>query len=904
MNYKNTLLIFNTLFKLHIDLPKKEQQIQFQWKKNKLVDKINEKNKNNLEFIIHDGPPYANGNLHLGHAFNKILKDIIVRFYNQKGYYSPLICGWDAHGLPIENIIFTKGINRQNFSILQFRNICKKYALQQIKIQSRQFCRLGLLTDLKKKYITLDFKYELMQLSLFKKMVDNELVYRSLKPTYWSFFNETTLADSEVEYSEVLTPAIYVTFLLINTNNIFPKNTKIIIWTTTPWTIPMNELLAVGENIIYCIIMVKNNYYIFAKDLLNNVKYIFQESYKIVKEIFGKELLDCKAFHPLYNNKISKIVIGYNVVVTMGSGVIHIAPGFGENDYNIAYTNNIKILMPINDKGIFTEIINDKELIGVFYEDANKIIIKRLKTNGNLLKFQLIKHKNLVDIRNKKPVIWRVTWQWFVSINKIKTKLISAINKVIWKPFWTQKMIQNMINNREDWCISRQRWWGVPIIAFYDENNNPRISSELIEYVINLFKLKKTINIWFKWSVDKLLPDKYKNKGWKKETNIMDVWFDSGISNLFISKLYNLNHPFEIFLEGIDQFRGWFNSSLICSIVAKNKAPYKTVLAHGFVNDKHGKKMSKSLGNVINPEEIINKYGVDVLRMWVISVNFHDDVKISIDIIKQILNIYYKIRNTFKFLLNNLFDFNPEIHLVSNLTEVNLYILFLIKKFKIKVTKYYELFNFNNIFNLINNFINTILSNFYLNFIKDIIYIENINSINRRNIQTVLYYIYRVLIDILKPILPHTTEEIYKFIKYNNKKSSVHLENDFHFDINISEKLIAKWSKFMKFRDDVNKEIEIQRQKCKIKKSLTCTLIVYFKNFYKELVNIENLHQILIVSEIIFSQNIKELNEYETSFLKIQEKKGIKCQRCWLIFDKLFQNNEICQRCFIIINNK
>ncbi|WP_348735333.1 isoleucine--tRNA ligase [Spiroplasma endosymbiont of Ammophila pubescens] len=905
MNYKDTLLIPNTLFEMKANLAGKEPQIQLEWLKTNVVSGRYQHNTNNQPFILHDGPPYANGDLHVGHALNKILKDFIVRYYNQKGFYSPWICGWDTHGLPIETAVVKSGVDRKTTPPVAFRQICRQYALDQIEKQITQFSRLGLFSDFQQKYVTLDLPYELEQLRLFQTMVQKKIVYRQLKPIYWSPSSESALAEAEIEYADLTSPSIYVTFTVTIGNKVIKPGTKFLIWTTTPWTIPMNQLLAVGKDVVYVEILVEGEKYLFAKALFDELQTLLNwKKVKIVQEVVGAKLVGIITKHPLYDRD-SSVVFGHHVTVEAGTGIVHIASGFGEDDYLIARTNNIPIFAPLDDTGKYIPEVADDSLVGVYYEDANKMIGQRLEQTGALLKLKFTKHRYPIDWRTKKPVIYRATAQWFVSIEKIKPELLKEIKQVQWNPQWSAKRMETMIENRQDWCISRQRLWGVPIIAFYDENNQPQFTTELIEHVINLFAKAKTTDIWFEWSADQLLPPAYQNCNWRKEQDIMDVWFDSGVSNLAITKEYHLPHPVNVYLEGIDQFRGWFNSSLITSVVATGHAPYQVVLSHGFANDEKGRKMSKSLGNVISPLAITNQYGADILRMWVASVDYRDDVKIGPEILKQIAEAYRKIRNTLRFLLANLNDFNPATDLQSKLGEVDYYVLHLAQEFQQKVNKSYEEFNFNNVYTLINNFVTTTLSKFYLDFTKDILYIEEMKSPRRRAVQTTLYYLYRILVDVLKPIIPHTVEESHRFITYPDQQSSVHLEENFVLTMAINDKLIAKWDQVLKLRDDVNKELERRREQKEIKKSLECQVTIALKPAYASLATIKDLYQIFIVSEIIFTTDHQNLTEHETSFLKVQEKTGLKCQRCWMIYNYLnVQNNEICDRCFNVLSAK
>ncbi len=902
MNYKNTLLIPKTTFEMRGNLTNKEPEIQKMWEEKEIYKKILISNKNQKKFILHDGPPYANGNLHMGHALNKILKDIIIRHKNNLGFYAPFVCGWDTHGLPIENAISkNKKIKINNLSTSELRSLCNDYALSQVEIQSKQFKRLGILTDFNIKYLTLSKDYQIAQLELFKSMCENNLIYRNMKPIYWSPSSKTALAEAEIEYKNLISPSIYVVFDIIDAANKNLINNKIIIWTTTPWTIPANSLLAVGKNFNYIQFEYKNSNYIIAEKLLEQFKNKLKIHNLIIKNTFlGKDLIGIKTKHPLYNRE-SKVVNGHHVTVNSGTGIVHIAPGFGEDDYLIGKKENISIYVPINDYGKFTSEINDKDLENVFYEDSNKIIINKLRSNNKLLFVEEFQHQYPVDWRTKKPVIFRATEQWFVSIDKIKSKLLKELQNVNWHQDWAKNTMINMIKDRTDWCISRQRSWGVPIIAFYDKENKPIIKSEIILHVINLFK-KNDINIWYEWDCDKLLPKKFQNLNWKKEKDIMDVWFDSGSSNIFMNKKFNFNIPFDLYLEGRDQFRGWFNSSLITSTIQFNKAPYKKLITHGFINDEKGFKMSKSLGNGIELTKIYNTYGVDILRLWVSSVDYSSDVRIGDNIIKQIADSYKKIRNTIRFILGNLYDFNFKTDSKKELNEVDEYILYKTKKFQEESLQIFNNYDFHLFYSKATKYVNNDLSAFYLDFIKDILYIENANSIRRRQVQTTLYYILEALMNCFKSILVHTMEEVYLSLNKIDKKDSVFLEKWNIIDRNFNLNFINKWEKIMKFRNDVNKALEIARENKIIKKSIETSISVYPKKEFLFLKEIVDLNQILIVSELLFvNNNNVNYTEYNSSYIKIDLKKGKKCERCWTIVDEV-QNN-ICNKCTIILKN-
>lgn len=904
MNYKHTLLIPKSSFEMRGNLINKEPKIQKEWESQNIYNKLLKQNKNNKNsFILHDGPPYANGNLHVGHALNKIIKDFIVRFNNSIRIYSPLICGWDTHGLPIELAVYKNKKNKiKEKNIIEKRELFKQYALLQVEKQIDQFKRLGIFSDFNNKYITLDPKYQIEQLELFLLMIKKKIVYYDLKPIYWSPSSNSALADAEIEYQTLKSPSIYVDFTVLKGNEFIEKGIKILIWTTTPWTIPSNLLLAVNKDVEYMIFSYNNQKYLVASNLVSKLCNQFNwKNIKELKTVKGNQLLKIITKHPLYE-KTSEIVLGHHVTIESGTGIVHIAPGFGVDDFLIGKENNVEIFSPINNYGKFTSKINDKDLEGLFYDDANKIVINKLVKNNKLIKLSFINHRYPIDWRTKKPVIYRATYQWFINLSKIKQDLLKEINNISWKPNWAKRKMMDMINGRTDWCISRQRIWGVPIIAFFDENNKPRIDEDVIKYVINIIK-KNGINSWFEKDADFFLLDKYKNKNWKKESDIMDVWFDSATSNLYMKNHFNLSFPFDLYFEGMDQFRGWFNSSLITSIIANKKAPYKKVLTHGFVNDEKGFKMSKSRGNIIDPLKICNQIGADVLRLWVLSVNYLDDVRVGNNLLATTKDYYRKIRNTLKFIVGNLFDFNPSL-VVNNLEEVDQYILIKLKEFEEKALDFYKNFNFNKLFLLILNFISSTLSTFYLDFTKDILYILKADSIRRRQVQSVFYYILNTLINVLRPVLIHTIEELYTSLPWKKDLKSIHLGYWDELKIVKNEKLNTKWNNILLFKEDVNKCIESSKNQKLLSKSFEAVIYVYLKDQWKEVKTIKNLEQIFIVNKIIFVNDFKGLEEFKTSFLKIKKRIGKKCLRCWKIVDVLYNNNEICMPCFNILELK
>ncbi|WP_342252148.1 isoleucine--tRNA ligase [Spiroplasma endosymbiont of Amphibalanus improvisus] len=902
MDYKNSLLMLKTNFDMRANLKEKEPKIQNVWAEENIYNKMIKMNKLNDKFIVHDGPPYANGDIHIGHALNKILKDFVIRSKNYQGFYAPINYGFDTHGLPIENAVLKMKLSsEQNKNPMVFINQCQSFAKNNVQKQTNQFSKLGLFTDYANAYVTLDFNYKLTQLKLFQKMYKQELIYRQLKPVYWSPSSKSALAEAEVEYKDLRAQSSYIEFSLLS-NNIFGNDVSVIIWTTTPWTIPCNQLLAIGVNIEYGLYNVGDKKYIVATKLVKQIaKKLDWKSPKLIRQVKPTELENLKTQHPLYSTKTSKIVFGHHVTDESGTGIVHIASGFGLDDYQIALKNNVKIYAPIDDLGHFTNDIIDDDLRGLFYEKASKIVTQKLVQNGKMLSFDFFEHSHPIDWRTKKPIIYRATTQWFVNINKLKTKLLFNIDKVDFLPSWGKNRLKQMVESRSDWCISRQRLWGVPIIAFYDKDNNLVLNEEIINYVLNKLEKEKSFLVWFDKPADFFLPAKYKGLGYKKENDIMDVWFDSGVSHLVELPKHEVEIS-DLVLEGNDQYRGWFSSSLITSVINNKKSPYKTVISHGFVNDEKGNKMSKSLGNGMSLEKMIDQFGADVLRLWVMSVDYFDDVKIGNDILKQSSESYRKIRNTLRFILGNISDY--KINSYNNtLTGVNNFIVFKAKEVFETVKSYFSEYQFNKAFKEINYFVINDLSTFYLDFIKDVLYTDSENDPKRREIQQTLYVIYRFLINMIKPVLVHTAEEANQFIEYKNKKSSVHLEHNFEYDLVIKKSEIELWESVILLKKDIAKAIENARNNQVLKKSSEGVINIFLKQEYDFLKKVEHLELILMVNKINFLEKLDDNEEYNTGYIQVQKTDGQKCARCWLYYDNIIVETELCERCESIVKS-
>lgn len=911
MDYKETLLMPETAFPMRGNLPNKEPKMQQEWEEQNIYKKVQERTEGRPLFVLHDGPPYANGDLHMGHALNKVLKDFIVRYKSMSGFHAPYVPGWDTHGLPIEQALTKKKVDRKKMTVAEFRRLCAEYAMQQINNQRTQFKQLGVRGDWDNPYITLTKDYEAAQIKVFGEMAERGYIYKGMKPVYWSPSSESALAEAEIEYQDKRSASIFVAFQVKDGKNLFHGDEKFIIWTTTPWTLPANVAISLHPEVTYVVAQVGEEKYVVAEDLLSNVTETLEWSNpEVLKTFKGKEAEYVTTQHPFYDRE-SLIILGEHVTTDSGTGCVHTAPGHGEEDFFASQKYKLPIISPLDDKGVFTSEAPGFE--GVFYDKANKEITELLEEKGALLKLEFFTHSYPHDWRTKKPVIYRATAQWFASIKAFREQIIEQIKEVEWFPKWGETRLYNMFRDREDWCISRQRAWGVPIPVFYGENGEPIITEETIQHVSDLF-LEHGSNIWFEREAKDLLPEGFTSEHspngiFTKETDIMDVWFDSGSSHQGV--LVNrpeLQRPADLYLEGSDQYRGWFNSSLTTSVAVTGKAPYKAVLSHGFALDGKGKKMSKSLGNIVVPAKIMKQYGADILRLWVASVDYQSDVRISDEIIKQTSEGYRKIRNTFRFLLANLHDFDPAKDSVAHadMVEVDRYMLAKLSDLTKHVRASYDKYEFADVYSAILSFCSVELSAFYLDFGKDILYIEAADHPARRSIQTAYYEIVKALLQMLAPILAHTTEEAWSYVP-GEKAESVQL-TDFPEAAAIADhdELLTKWDHFMKVRDDVLKALEIARSEKVIGKSLESKLTIVAKDdATKQLLqDIDNLHQLLIVSEANVVDADAEAADFEHVAVRVEKHPAERCERCWVASDTVGQDEkhpELCSRCASIV---
>ena len=886
MDYKDTLLMPKTKFKMRGGLINKEPEMQKKWQEDKLYEKKLKLNEGNTPYVLHDGPPYANGALHMGHALNKIIKDIIIRNKQMRGYYAPYVPGWDTHGLPIEQALTNKGVDRKSMTTEEFRNKCIEFANTQIDHQREGFKRMGIDGEWDNPYLTYKPEFEAAQVRVLKDMVEKGLIYKGKKPIYWSPVNESSLAEAELEYKDKRSPSIYVGFEVEDGKGAVDKGVQLVIWTTTPWTIPANQAVAVHPELNYVQFGYEGKEYIVAEDLLDHfLEEVDFDKDKVTrtKEFKGESLEYVTTSHPLFD-RTSLVVLGDHVTTDAGTGCVHTAPGHGDDDFVLGQKYDLEVLSPVDDKGVFTDEAG--KYSGLFYDEANKVITEDLEASGTLLKLNFYTHSYPHDWRSKTPVIFRATPQWFASIKNVREDILQAVMDTKFQVPWNQKRMYNMIKNRGDWVISRQRVWGVPLPFFYAENGQEIVDTDVIEHVAQLFETHGS-NIWFEWDAKDLLPEGYTHEGspngeFTKEMDIMDVWFDSGSTHrgVLATRDY-LTYPADLYFEGSDQYRGWFNSSIITSVATKGIAPYKELLSHGFVMDGEGKKMSKSLGNVILPEKVMKQMGADIIRLWVMSSDFEEDVRISDDILKQVSEVYRKVRNTFRFLLGNVADFNPNEDAVAyeDMKEVDQFMMQRFNEMVNLMRDCYDRYDYVSMYQSLQNFINVDLSNFYLDYGKDILYIENEDAHIRRSMQTVLYRILTELNRLLAPVLVHTAEEIHQHTPYVEKES-IHLEY-LPEEAEVDTALVEKWKHFMDVRDDVLKALEEARNEKVIGKSLEAKVQVTEPEgmSYDEINGA--LTQLFIVSQVEVVDSLPDGKRYDHISVKVEHAEGTRCERCW-----------------------
>ncbi len=897
MKIKDTLNLGKTKFPMRGNLPVREVERQNEWEENEVYEQRQKLNEGKPSFVLHDGPPYANGNIHMGHAMNKISKDFIVRSKSMMGFRAPYVPGWDTHGLPIEQQLKKAGVDRKALSVAEFREMCRQYALEQVDKQRKDFKRLGVAGEWDNPYLTLKPEYEAQQIRVFGKMAEKGLIYKGKKPVFWSWSSESALAEAEVEYHDVTSPSAFYGEQVVDGKGVLDENTYMVVWTTTPWTIPASEGITIDATFDYAVVQHDDDErkYVLAADLVKADAELFGwNDVKIVKTVKGAELENVLCQHPFYPERKLVTMLGDFVTTDAGTGLVHTAPGFGEDDFNIGVKYGLDVYVPVDDKGYMTEDTGE-DFAGLFYEDANEVSLKKLEEAGVLLKQMDYEHSYPFDWRTKKPIIFRATPQWFASVDKIRDQILGAINEVQFFPDWGQKRLYNMIRDRGDWVISRQRVWGVPLPIFYGEDGEAIMTKETIEHVAKLVE-EHGSNIWFQREAKDLLPEGFTsehspNGKFTKETDIMDVWFDSGSSHQGVcAERDYLTYPADLYLEGSDQYRGWFNSSLITSVAYSGHAPYKQILSQGFTLDGKGRKMSKSLGNTIVPSEVIDKMGAEIIRLWVLSVDTSADVRVSMGSFQQIAESYRKFRNTVRFLLANTTDFDPAKDAVAfdEMESIDKYMTVLVNKFTKEILDAYANYEFMEIYKKLINFITTDLSAFYMDVAKDVVYIEAPDSKKRRSMQTVLYDVVVRLTKLMTPILPHTTEEIWKYLKEDEEYAQLsEMPEVKHF--NNEEKLVDLWNRFMNLRSGVFKALEEARNEKLIGKSFEAHVDLYVSNGVQadlDALN-ANVRQALIVSAL----DVHPLSEAPENALKFNDEYAVVVEHA---------EGEVCPRCRMI----
>ena len=922
MDYNKTLNLPKTDFPMRASLPQREPEFLKKWNENDQYKKLMDYNEGKPLFVLHDGPPYANGDIHIGHALNKTLKDFIVRYKNMTGFKSPFVPGWDTHGLPTELAARKKaGITAEsNISDLELRKICRDTALGYVNLQRESFKRMGIIAEWDNPYITLKKEFEQEQIKVFANMASKGYIYKGLKPVYWCSDCNTALAEAEIEYAEDPCHSIYVKFKVTED---FGKLTALgaeldktyfVIWTTTTWTLPANVAICVGPNYEYSILKANGEYYVMATDLAPvAMADAGITDYETVGIIRGDELEYMKTAHP-FIDRTSLVIVGDHVTLESGTGCVHTAPGHGVDDFIVCKKYpEIPIVVPVDNKGVLTEEAG--QFAGLTTEEANKPIAEYLDKIGALFALKKIKHQYPHCWRCHKPVIFRATSQWFCSVDDFKDAAVKAAEDVKWYPEWGKDRLQSMVLERADWCISRQRKWGVPIPVVYCKDCGKEIIDDgVMQKVSDIFG-KEGSDAWYAHDAEYFLPEGFKcphcgkSNGFDKESDIMDVWFDSGSSHAAVCrKRPYLKWPADVYLEGADQYRGWFQSSLLTSVAAGDGAPYKQIITHGWTVDGEGRKMSKSLGNGIAPQEIISKYGADILRLWVASADYHADIRISPEILKQISDNYRKLRNTARYCLGNLYDFDPDNDMVSNdeLEELDKYALMKLDEVIAIARKGYDEYEYHTTAHALHNFCVVDMSNFYFDVLKDRLYTTAPDSKSRRAAQTVLYKVLDALTLILTPILAFTCDEIWTAMKhdksrnpegplFNSIPTADYIETD--------EAFIAKWDRIHEIRTDVQKALELARNEKVIGKPLEAKVTLYadgeLADFLKS--ELKSLPEIFITSAVEIADGEGEFKgDVKGLSITVNKADGEKCERCWKFSDTVGQDSEhptLCAHC-------
>ena len=913
--YGKTLNLPKTDFPMRANLPENEPKILEEVFNKGLYEKILKKNEGKTPFVLHDGPPYANGEIHIGHALNKVLKDTIIRYKNLQGFYTPYIPGYDTHGMPTEKKAIEKlGLNREEIPVNDFRDTCKGFTEEFKNKQTEGFKRLGVLADWEHPYVTYQPQMEAKQIGVCAKMYQKGYIYKGLKPVYWCTDCETALAEAEIEYKDINSNTAYVKFPVLDSKGLFDVNSSyIVIWTTTPWTLPGNTMIAVGADFKYAVVETNGERLIFAKELVEKVmQKAGIDEYRIVAEFDGKDLEGVQCKHP-FLDRVSKVVCGtedsVNVELETGSGCVHCAPSYGKEDYLLGLKHDSEIIVTVDSKGV-----QRGEGAGpfkdMFYAKSDKEIIKWLDEHNLLLVSEVVNHSYPHCWRCKKPVIFRATSQWFASVDGFRKETLDAVKTVKWYPAWGEERITKMIEDRNDWCISRQRTWGVPIPIFYCKNcEKEYVTDESLQKIQDIVREHGT-NAWYGMTEEELMPEgcKCENCGgteFKKETDIMDVWFDSGSTHESVLAERGLP-PADMYLEGSDQYRGWFQSSLLTSVATKGVAPYKEVVTHGYTVDEQGRKMSKSIGNVVAPQEIISESGADVLRLWVLASDYQSDVSVSKNIIKQVTEVYRKLRNTCRYILGNIYDYdvnNPVPY--ENLKEIDKWALTRLNRLIKKCTKAYDTYEFHDAYQALNQFCVVDMSQFYLDIIKDRLYTLKPDSMERRAAQTTMYEILSSLVRILAPMTCFTAEEVWKYMPHKDGENSESVMLEYYPKENPmydNKEIEYKWERLIRLREEVSKKLEMARENKDIGLSLEAKVTLFAEGDEYEFIKgkEELLKEIFIVSDVEIRENRRNQDEEVGIGVRIDRAPGEKCERCWMYSETVGESAEhptLCERC-------
>ncbi len=920
-DYNKTINLPKTAFEMRAGLPKKEPVMLKDWQENHLYEELIKHNEGKPRFVLHDGPPYANGNIHMGTALNKIIKDIIIRYKNMTGFQAPYVPGYDTHGLPIElKALAAAGDKKASISKLELRKLCYDFATEHIDIMGEQFQRLGVIGDFKNPYLTLKPEFEAHQIQIFGEMAKKGYIYKGLKPVYWCPDCNTALAEAEIEYGEDECDSIYVRFQvsadpngILAQRNIPMDKAYFVIWTTTTWTLPANQAISLHPDYDYVFVKIGEDYHVMAQDLVKDAMAACKiTEYEVVGEpIRGSELEMMEYQHPFLDRK-GIIILGEHVTLESGTGCVHTAPGHGADDFIVCQKYNMPVIVPVDDHGVLTEEAG--QFAGLMVWDANPVILKHIKETGNLLGVQHIQHQYPHCWRCHNPIIFRATEQWFCSIDPFKEQVYKAVDEVKWQPAWGHDRMVGMVRDRSDWCISRQRTWGVPIPAFYcNKCGKYHISDESIQAVADLFR-KEGSDAWYKYEAKDIIPADIKCQycgasDWRKDTDIMDVWFDSGSTHVAVlEERPELKWPADLYMEGADQFRGWFQSSLLTSVATRGVAPYKAVLSHGWVVDGEGKQMHKSAGNGVEPSEIIKDYGADIIRLWVASSDYTVDVRVSKEILKQLSDAYRKIRNTARFMLGNLDGFDPAKDMVADdqLLEIDRWALDALDCLQEQCIAAYEVYDFNKVYHQVHNFCVVDMSNFYLDIIKDRLYCTKANGLARRAAQTAMYKILVELTKLVAPILAFTAQEIWSFVpEFPGKNKYVAFEEMGKSGLHRQDAAFQeKWSRLRAVRDDVKKVLEQARADKQIGSSLEAQIKLYCSQEVYDLLNalpMDELADLMIVSKadlVLGEGGLKGL--VEGLGVEVTRAGGEKCARCWKYSGDIGSDPNhptLCKRC-------